>query len=150
MNKSELIDLLSSKIKLIRIENNFTQDEMSNIIGVSKKSLVEIEKGRKKLSWSLLAAICAIFRESEILKMTLGDDPVELISLIALEKFLEPKKHTIGGKIWWKDILSNDKFTLQQNIVSGHYRILDSKKRRWYSSMNKIFIEKKYNELITE
>ena len=44
MNKQEFIELVNSKLKLIRVENDLSQDKMSEIIGLSKKTLVEIEK----------------------------------------------------------------------------------------------------------
>ncbi|WDV47012.1 helix-turn-helix domain-containing protein [Clostridiaceae bacterium M8S5] len=86
MQKEELIDLLSKNIKLIRLENDFTQDEMSEIIGLSKKSLIEIEKGRKKLNWSVAVAICAIFNKSKVMNLVLDEKPVDLVSLIALRE----------------------------------------------------------------
>lgn len=148
MNKEDVINLLSNKIKLIRADYEFTQEEMSNVIGVSKKSLVEIEKGRKMLSWPVAVTVCAIFSDSEIIKMTLGDEPVELISLIALGKSGMDKRKTLGGIVWWKELSKSDEFILQQNIISGHYRILDNKRRRWYSSIDSVYINKKYKELV--
>ena len=44
MDKQEFIELVNSKLKLIRVESNLSQDKMSEIIGLSKKTLVEIEK----------------------------------------------------------------------------------------------------------
>ena len=47
MDKQEFIELVNSKLKLIRVENDLSQEKMSEVIGLSKKTLVEIEKGRK-------------------------------------------------------------------------------------------------------
>lgn len=44
MDKQKFIELVNSKLKLIRVENDLSQDKMSEIIGLSKKTLVEIEK----------------------------------------------------------------------------------------------------------
>ncbi len=46
MNREEIIMLVSDKLRLIRTEAGYTQDKMAEIIGVSKKTLVQIEKGR--------------------------------------------------------------------------------------------------------
>ena len=147
MCRQNIINLLSGKVKLIRAEFEFTQENMSRIIGISKKSLVEIEKGRKKLSWPVAVTICTIFKESEILKMTLGDEPSDLVRIISLEKYGKNKVQTMGGKVWWKEIDTSDKYVLQQNIISGHYRILDNKMRRWFSSIDKVYIQNKFLEL---
>ncbi len=49
MEKQEFIKLMDEKIKLIRTEYGLTQEKMSEILGISKKTLVEIEKSRKSL-----------------------------------------------------------------------------------------------------
>ena len=42
----------------------------------------------------------------------------------------------MGGRVWWKEITSKDGYRIQQNIISAHYRILDSKDRRLISSFS--------------
>ena len=147
MNKTDVIILISNKLKLIRIEYDYTQDKMAEILGVSKKTLVQIEKGRNHGSWTLTAAACALFRESEILISLLGADPLEVIETIAHEKIDSPKDKTMGGKVWWKEVKVMGKFRLQQNIISQHYRILDDLDFRWYSSFNGEDALSKINEL---
>ncbi len=58
MDKQEFIGLVNSKLKLIRVESDLSQDKMSEIIGLSKKTLVEIEKGRRTLTWA--GAVCVV------------------------------------------------------------------------------------------
>ncbi len=141
MDKESIIRIISERLKLIRAEYNFTQEKMADVLGISKKTLVQIEKGRKDVSWTVAVAVCAIFRESDVLRMSLGDEPVELIEIISLGKLLTPKEKTLGGKVWWKDVKSLGRFKVQQNIISGHYRILDEQSRRWCSSFNRKYIE---------
>ncbi|CAH2215265.1 helix-turn-helix transcriptional regulator [Tepidibacter aestuarii] len=148
MNKEEVIDIVSRKLKLVRTEYNFSQDKMAEVIGISKKTLVQIEKERNSLSWSTCIAVCSIFNESEILRMSFGEDPVKLVQIVALGKMYFPKNKTGGGKIWWKDIEQSDSFRIQQNIVTFHYRILDDKNYRLYSSFDKEYIYEKFNGLI--
>ncbi len=147
MDKEKIIDILSEKLKLVRTEYNFSQEKMALVLGLSKKTLIQIEKGRTKLGWAQAVALCAIFRESEILQMTLGGNPVETMETIALRDLEAPKNYTWGGKVWWSNLQELGKFRLQRNIISGHYRILDNEKRRWYSSLNKDYIEKKFDYL---
>lgn len=39
MNREEIIQIVSEKIKLVRTENSYTQDQMADIVGISKKHL---------------------------------------------------------------------------------------------------------------
>ena len=37
---------------------------------------------------------------------------------------------TMGGKIWWKTLEESEKWRIQQNIISNHFRALDRNDRR--------------------
>lgn len=147
MNQTEAISLISSKIKLIRTEFDYTQDKMAEILGISKKTLVQIEKGRNQAGWTVCAATCALFRESQVLASVLGADPLEVLETIAHEKIDAPKDKTLGGKVWWKEIKTQGSFRLQQNVISQHYRILDEMDFRWYSSFEKADALQRLKEL---
>lgn len=136
MDKQQVITLISTKMKLLRVERGYTQDKMADILGISKKTLVQIEKERDKASWAIVVAACAMFRESEVLQATLGEDPLNVIATIAHNRIDSPKEKTMGGKVWWKEIRRNGQFKLQQNVISKHYRILDEEGYRWYSSFD--------------
>ena len=147
MDKQEVIDLLSSKMKLIRDEKGYTQDKMAEVLGISKKTLVQIEKGWIQASWTQVVALCALFRDSEIIESVLGDSPLEVIETIAHEEIDVPKGKTLGGKVWWREIKRMGPFRLQQNLISKHYRILDVHNDRWYSSFDKEEALKRLEEL---
>jgi len=134
LTKDDIIQILSKKMKLIRTESNYSQDLMSEVLGISKKTLVQIEKGRILAGWTVIVALCALFRESEILQSTLGGDPLDLLQVLAHQSYDTPKAQTLGGKIWWSEEERLGSFILQKNVVSGHYRIIDGEKRRWFSS----------------
>ncbi len=94
MNKEHAIELISTKIKLIRTEKRYTQDKMAEVLGISKKTLVQIEKGRTNAGWTNTVAICALFRDSEVLQNTLGDDPLVVIETMAhIALTTSKKKH---------------------------------------------------------
>ncbi len=150
LTRENIQDIVSKKIRLLRSEYNFSQDKMADVLGVSKKTLIQIEKERSKASWTLVMAICGLFRESEILKMTLGEDPIELLETIVFKNVAVPKNLTGGGKVWWKNIESEGKFKVQRNIITSHYRIIDGNNRRWYSSYDKEYAYQRFKELISE
>lgn len=134
MNKEQLIELISNKIRLIRLEKNYSQEKMADIMGISKKTLIQIEKGRTLSGWTNVIAVCALFRDSEILRSALGDEPLEIIETIAHNGIDRPRDKSMGGRVWWQEIDNQGSFRLQQNVISQHYRILDAKNYRWYSS----------------
>lgn len=150
MNREWVIGLISEKIRLIRLEKRYSQEKMADIIGISKKTLVQIEKGRTQAGWTTIIAICALFEESEILQSVLGDAPLEVIEIIALDRIDRPKDKSMGGKIWWKEIERSGTFLLQQNVISQHFRILDENKLRWFSSFEEEEARIRLYELVNE
>lgn len=139
---------MNSKIKLIRTEFDLTQEKMADAIGISKKTLVEIEKGRNSLSWSAAVAVAVIFSDSTILSDAFGGDTSDLVKVIALNG-LDAKlpDKTMGGRVWWQDIKESKGYRIQQNMISRHYRILDAEDRRFFSTFDKKEIEDKLKEI---
>lgn len=136
MNREKFISLCDKKEKLIRTEAELSQDKMSYALGISKKTLVEIEKGRRTLGWTGSIALCSIFSESEVLQAAFGGYPDEVIKSLAFEQKEVIYHQTMGGNIWWRDLDTDNGYKIQQNIISNHYRILDNKDRRVCSSFN--------------
>ncbi|MDR7071292.1 helix-turn-helix transcriptional regulator [Fictibacillus barbaricus] len=137
MTQIEVINLLTNKIKLVRTELGYTQDKMADILGISKKTLVQIEKERVKASWTVIVALCALFRNSEILYHSLGGDPLDVMEVVVHDYVANPKEKTWGGNVWWKEVISQNGYKLQQNMISKHFRILDENDYRIYSSYDK-------------
>ncbi len=148
MERAEFISIMNHKIKLIRTEFDLTQEKMADAIGLSKKTLVEIEKGRNSLSWTAAVAAAVIFADSEIIADSFGGETSDLVKVIALNG-LDAKlpEKTMGGRVWWQDIKESKGYRIQQNIISRHYRILDAEDRRFFSTFDKKEIENKLKEL---
>lgn len=147
MTKDEFIKKVDGKIKLIRNERNFTQDKMADILGISKKTLLQVEKDRGRLGWTTAVAVCTIFKDSEILQLAFGGDPREIILSLAFTNYQEKYGKTFGGKIWWKDIKTLGQYKIQQNIISQHYRILDGTDRRICYSFEINYVYARLEEL---
>ncbi|MFK2827021.1 helix-turn-helix domain-containing protein [Bacillus sp. B190/17] len=148
MNKDQLSDIISEKLKLIRTERGYTQEKMAEVLGISKKTLVQIEKNRTDAGWTITAAVCALFRESNILQSALGGDPVELAEMAAHSYIRRAKDKTLGGRVWWREVNEQNGFRLQQNIISSHYRILDSDDYRLFSAYDKEEVLAEWQHLI--
>ena len=130
MNREEFIREMDTQLKLVRTEYGYTQEMMASILGLSKKTLVEIEKGRSTLGWMGAVAIVSLFSESRILSGLLGGEADEMVKALAFEgkkPFFVP---TMGGKIWWRTVEESEKWRIQQNIISNHFRALDRQDRR--------------------
>lgn len=136
MNKSDFIQLVSKQVKPIRLERQYSQEEMADMLGLSKKTLIQIEKERTVANWGTVVTVCALFSDSDSLMNAIGDDPVEFVKLIAKDVAYEPKSKTLGGRVWWKQTATDGNYVLQQNLISGHYRILDHQHVRWHSSFD--------------
>ena len=53
MDKEYVIQLISLRIRMIRLEKGYSQDKMASIMGISKKTLVQIEKERVQAGWTI-------------------------------------------------------------------------------------------------
>lgn len=149
-SRDEMVRAVSSKIKLVRVERGFSQEKMADVLGISKKTLVQIEKERISCGWTVCVAVCSLFRESEVLQSSLGGDPLEVVQAISDVRTVGPKEKTWGGKVWWKTEKQAGGFCLQRNIVSGHYRILDKENYRWCSSFDRAYMLETLRQLTVD
>ena len=147
MTKEEFLTQINSKLKLVRTEYDLTQDKMAVILGISKKTLVESEKGRRSLGWTEAVALTAIFADSTVLQDAFGDDLVEMVSALALADVEVRYPRTMGGKVWWKQIKNKNGYKIQQNVISGHYRVLDPNDGRMISSFHLETVEQYLKEV---
>ena len=147
MTRDEIMMQVSEKLRLIRTEAGYTQDKMAEIIGVSKKTLVQIEKGRVLAGWSTVVTVCALFRETETVQFLFGNEPLEVLETVAREGIDYRKMKTFGGRIWWREVSRKNGFILQQNILSKHFRILDDRHYRVYSSFDEKQSKIRFKEL---
>ncbi|PNZ02447.1 helix-turn-helix transcriptional regulator, partial [Staphylococcus muscae] len=111
----------------------YTQDTMAQTIGLSKKTLVQIEKERVLPNWTTCVSICALFRDSEVLNSTFGCDPLEIVQTISRNQAAYPKYSTVSD-IYWETLSSKGGYILQANKVSELYRVLDADKQPLYGT----------------
>jgi DNA-binding XRE family transcriptional regulator len=147
MDRKEFVCITGDKLKLVRTEYGYNQEKMADILGISKKTLVQIEKGRSSLGWTGAVALCTIFERSEILEAAFGGGAAEMIMALAFHDSEPNYPKTMGGKLWWKTLEEAPQYKVQQNIVSQHYRILDQNHRRLFSSFDLQTIKKHLDDL---
>lgn len=132
MDKQTFTEILQSKFKMVRIEAGYTQDSMSHTIGLSKKTLVQIEKERILPNWTTCISLCALFRESEVLTNTFGGDPLELAQVISRGHCVYPNYE--GEAVYWEEIERKNGFLLQYNKSNNIYRVLNPMHRPVHAS----------------
>ncbi|WP_251554905.1 helix-turn-helix transcriptional regulator [Neobacillus muris] len=147
MTREDIIIIVSEKLRLIRTEAGYTQEKMADIIGVSKKTLVQIEKGRVLANWPTVVSICALFRETETVQFLFGNEPLEVLETVARKEIDYRKTKTFGGRIWWRVLSRKNGYMLQQNILSKHFRILDKKNYRIFSSFDEKQSKQRFKEI---
>ena len=134
-DRTDFVAACDSHLRLVRVEADLTQDQMAIAIGISKKTLVDIEKGRRTLGWTGAVALCAVFPASGVLASVLGDDPVRLVPALARVGEPAARPAATGGP-WWEVVAENDTYIIEQNTISQHYRLLARDRTRIAASFD--------------
>lgn len=132
MDRKAFTRVIQSKFKIVRTEAGYTQDSMSQTVGLSKKTLVQIEKERIIPNWTTCVSICALFRDSDTLTSTFGGDPLELAQVLSRGNAYYPdyKKESL----YWEDIEEKDGWKLQKNKMNDLHRVLNPDNRPVHAS----------------
>ena len=136
MTKDQFIAEMNQQVKLVRTEYGFTQETMAKALGLSKKTLVEIEKGRSSLGWMGAVAFVSIFSCSQVLSRLLGGEAEDMVLALAFDDLKPTYPKNMGGKVWWRYVEMCGPYKIQQNLISQHYRALDREDGRVCSSFD--------------
>ena len=147
MTRETFVAELDRQVKLVRTEYGFTQDVMAKVLGISKKTLVEIEKGRSSLGWTGSVALCTIFSGSQVLSGLLGGEAGDMIRALAFRDLKPAYPKTMAGNVWWRFEETRGSYTIQQNLISQHYRALDQEDGRVCSSFDREEVRRRLAEL---
>ncbi|MDQ0350886.1 DNA-binding XRE family transcriptional regulator [Alkalibacillus filiformis] len=118
--------LVSTRVRVVRAEQGITQNEMCHTLGISKKTLVEIEKGRKLANWPTIVAFVSLFKDSPAIQYTLGDrNPVECLQTYSRKTVIQKQISYDTLDEHWKPIIEHEGYSLQKHSIHNHYRIVD-------------------------
>lgn len=133
--KDSFVKAISPIVIEIRMERRIRQEEMAEVLGISRKTLVQIEKGRRNLSWTEAVCVATLFKDSPTLEKVLGGNPIDVLSDI---NYLPKNKERIVSpdSYWWEDVMIEGTYTIQQNIISKQYRIIDDRNIQLFSSFD--------------
>jgi len=136
MTRDQFIATCDELVKLVRVEFGLTQDAMAHAIGLSKKTLVDIEKGRRSLGWSGSVVLCSVFQDSDVISSRFGGVPTEVILALAFAGKVFRRRTVRGSRLWWTPIIENERFSIQQNVISQHYRLIGKDQTRIASAFS--------------
>ena len=122
-DRESFIATCDSKLRLVRTEANLTQEQMAYSVGISKKTLVDIEKGRRSLGWSGAVAMCVVFSGSGVISSVFGESPIDMIPGLALTG-TPGSTAAPATNPWWEVVADNGEMRIEQNVVSQHYRLM--------------------------
>ncbi len=121
MTRESFIALCDRKEKLVRNELGYSQEKMSVLLGLSKKTLVEIEKWRSSLGWQGAVTLCTLFQNTREITLTFGSDiPALLRALTEDAAYLQPVESPYSA---WVPILELGDKVIEQNSASQLYRL---------------------------
>jgi len=131
VDRVTFVEMCDARLRLVRAEADMTQDAMAYAIGMSKKTLVDIEKGRRTLGWSGAVALCACFPNSQVLAAAFDGSPLGILPVMARDG--APVPTPASGGLWWETVASNESYIIEQNTISQHYRLL-THDRTWVAA----------------
>ena len=150
MVKAAFVQDMDRMVKLVRTEYGFTQEAMAKALGLSKKTRVEIEKGRSSLGWMGAVAFSSIFSGSQVLSGVLGGGAEDLVQALAFEELRPLYPRTMGGRVWWRTVENFGPYRIQQNLISFHYRALDEEDGRICSSFEIETVRQRLRQLMED
>ena len=65
LNKENLLKIMTDNLPALRAKLGLSQDEVSNIIGISRQTYCAIETQKRKMSWSNFISLLFLFWYNE-------------------------------------------------------------------------------------
>ena len=85
LDKDNLIDILTEELPSLRAKIGLTQEELSDIIGISRPTYSVIETQKKRMSWNVYLSLLMFFTQNEKtveIIHSIGAFPTELRELL--------------------------------------------------------------------
>jgi DNA-binding XRE family transcriptional regulator len=147
ITKIELRETISKNVKLLRAEYGYSQQEMANSVGLSKKTLIQVEKERLILSWGATCAVCAVYRNSRQLRLELGEDPINIVETLAHDNLSTVDDFENRNYVFWDVVEEDGQYILAKNIITEHYKITDNQGKKYFASFDHKKIMEQYEKL---
>lgn len=63
IDKEKLAGIMAENLMVLRTKLRLKQSELAEKIGISRQTLLEIEKGKRTMQWNIFLALLSVFRE---------------------------------------------------------------------------------------
>ena len=63
-NRNKMIELLRNELPVLRAKARVSQEEIAEIIGISRQTYSSIETGKREMSWTTFLALFAYFQNN--------------------------------------------------------------------------------------
>lgn len=85
INRNELIKLMSENLSVLRAKLSLSQEDLADVLGVTRQTISAIENEQRNMSWSIFLSLILIFlknKETKRLMILLGIYTKELSDFI--------------------------------------------------------------------
>lgn len=65
LDRDKLINVLTEELPSLRAKIGFTQEELSDIVGISRPTYSAIETKKRKMSWNIYLSLLMFFTQNE-------------------------------------------------------------------------------------
>lgn len=65
MDKEKLIEILTEELPLLRAKIGITQEELSDMVGISRPTYSAIETKKRRMSWNVYLSLLMVFTQNE-------------------------------------------------------------------------------------
>jgi DNA-binding XRE family transcriptional regulator len=89
IDKEQLIDILTEELPVLRAKIGLSQDDLSDIIGISRQTYSSIETKKRKMSWNVFLSLILMFDNNEKTKGMLeatGAFPENLRNILNIDR----------------------------------------------------------------
>lgn len=75
INRDELVVAMSSNLSVLRLKLNLSQEDLAEILGITRQTISAIESGQRQMTWLTFLSLILIFlknKETKRLMILLG------------------------------------------------------------------------------
>lgn len=63
--KNKYIDIMTENLTMLRAKLDLTQEELANVVGLSRYTVISIEKRQRRMTWNTFLSMLLIFSKNE-------------------------------------------------------------------------------------
>ena len=63
--KNNLIEVMAENLTMLRAKLDLTQAELAEVVGISRYTLIAIEKKQRKMTWNTFLSLLLVFSKNE-------------------------------------------------------------------------------------